>query len=248
MFIRPIWFGLLWQAVGGAIALPLYYACHVRWGLKDGARANSQHIPTAKAIPFGFIIGAIAPAIVGMAPTWLGSASRSPTQHQIILATWQPDPLWVSWIIVILAQTITTTKTRSEKRPVAYNWTLTSYFIAGVSSLVGHIYAIGRILTAADPSTSLWRIYIPFPGWLSGPTGSKNALASGTWLFLQYDLILISLSSLSWAYFLLGGISKGSKVQLSMLMGIGALTIGPGATVSFALFYREQILLERTKV
>jgi hypothetical protein len=135
----------------------------------------------------------------------------------------------------------------ASKKTRSHAWIQGSYLLAAASSALGHLYTVGRVLMSADPETNFWRMYIPFPGFFSGPSGASDILVRGPWLFLQYDLIIISLSSLSWAYCLLLHHVEMSKVRLALAMLLGALTVGPGATVSLSLFVRQSSLLQNTK-
>ena len=89
-------------------------------------------------------------------------------------------------------------------------------------------------------------MYVPF--LRTGPAGvGHDVLIYGPWLFLQYDLIVIALSSLSWAYCLLAAGASPlvrPKHRVFILLLIGTVILGPGATVSLALCYREGILTE----
>ena len=124
-----------------------------------------------------------------------------------------------------------------------------SYLLAAVSSALGHLYVVGRIVSSDNEAVNLVRMYVPFP--FTGPAGTEtNIFVRGPWLFLQYDLIIISLSSLSWAFLLLGQTPRGQRLSRKILGQIilaGSLTIGPGATVSLALFVREGQLPEHYK-
>jgi hypothetical protein len=103
-----------------------------------------------------------------------------------------------------------------------------------------------RISTADNPDlVNLTHMYIPYP--ITGPVGVTDVITRGSWLFLQYDHIIISLSSLSWAVILFGNTPIGAKLgrgSIILLSLIGSMVIGPGATVSLALYLREFYLAE----
>lgn len=91
-------------------------------------------------------------------------------------------------------------------------------------------------------------MYVPFVR--TGGAGDAEKLLRGPWLFLQFDLIIIALASLSWVYLLLCDLVGGQKLSGSRLV-LALLTslvlLGPGATVSLALFWREGLLEQLRK-
>ncbi|KAI0836870.1 hypothetical protein F5Y06DRAFT_272474 [Hypoxylon sp. FL0890] len=242
---KPMVFGILWQCFGAAISLPLYYALHVSWA-NQSKIFRAADADLTRAIPFGFLLGAVAPAIIGMAPTWNGPESRTAEMHQNILFAWQPDPIWVSLIqtgIITAMSLFRSTVGRNNGTAATQKWVAISYVLAALSSALGHLYTMINVLAKPDPIATLIRMYVPFP--FSGPAGVTNIFTYGPWLFLQYDLIIISLSSISWAYIMLARASEGKGLShgaLALLMLVGSLTIGPGATVSLALLARERLL------
>ncbi|KAK1979455.1 hypothetical protein LZ30DRAFT_596881 [Colletotrichum cereale] len=251
---RPVVFGLLWQCFGGAVSLPLYFAVHLPWAMSgDAVRVHDAE--QALAVPWSFSLGAILPAVVGMGTTWLGPGSRSHATHQLILGLWQPDPLWVSGIQSTVTRALSVVRPGRGHGPGsgpraraanAFFWVRFSYLLASFTSGLGHLYVMGRIIASTDrTAVGFVRMYVPF--LFSGPSGvGEDVFVYGPWLFLQYDLIIISSSSLSWAYFLLTGSGNlaepvsSRRALLSLLIGVWV--IGPGATVSLALWYRESTL------
>ncbi|KAI6087582.1 hypothetical protein F4821DRAFT_258936 [Hypoxylon rubiginosum] len=271
----PIIFGILWQCFGGAIALPLYFMIHLPWVANGHFTRNGGYtrkgdcsrkggcmrVVNAEqifAIPCGFFIGAMLPAIVGMGSQWFGSGARSLDAHQLILGLWQLVPVWVSCIQMVVSKayaiirpTSYGSSSREQSDKQAYHWTRTTYLLTAAMSGAGHLFTIWGILKDDARSCSFVNMYVPWPfSSLSG--GDEGVLVYGPWLFLQYDFIIISLSSLSWAYFLLeldtplrGAFSSWA---LALILLVGAVAIGPATTVSLALWYREMQLPSAPKI
>lgn len=232
----------------------------------QGKIARAVDLDKARALPLSFILGAVIPVVIGMAPTWFGPKVRTAEAHQIILAAWQADPLWVSWILNCTAHAGAWIRgrkvagTADDDRRKAYWWVRASYLLAASSSAMGHLYVVGRTLRSSNrEAVNFVRMYVPLLSpIIAGPAGTNlnnnnNIFVRGPWLFLQYDLIIISLSSLSWAFLLLlrqqqtpprGQHLSRSINLLGLILLAGSLTIGPGATVSLALFVREGQLPE----
>ncbi|KAK2057596.1 hypothetical protein LY76DRAFT_617067 [Colletotrichum caudatum] len=244
---QPIVFGILWQCFGGAISLPLYYALHVSRFSDRGRAIGTHQLGQARALPLSFLLGAVVPAVVGMAPAWLGPDARSARQHQAILAAWQPGPVWVSVLQMVGSKTASylwpCRRTTADDERAVRRWILASYLLSAAVSASGHLYALGRVLSSENESTSIWRMYVPFPGLLHGPDGlAADVLKRGPWLFLQYDLVIISLSSLVWAYSISSAHNNNNNTfrparVLAILLG--AVAVGPGATVSLVLCTRQ---------
>lgn len=240
-FPSPIIWGIAWQCLGAAISLPLYYHYHLNWLRGQSVNLPSISSPFAKAIPISFAVGAFLPAVVGMLPTWVDRGSQT---HQVILALWQLDPVWVSLVqsasIAIISLFHSTDQTSDGE--ISSPWIRFSYLVGALCSATGHIYAVGKIAVSTEPSMSLLAAYVP-----KDFTGLRDnlKLIDGPWLYLQYDCIIIALSSLSWAYLLVSDLSASPRLWNSTRLGLfilGYLVVGAGGTVSLALFWREDVL------
>ncbi|KAK1142960.1 hypothetical protein N8T08_007201 [Aspergillus melleus] len=231
---NPLIWGLLWQALGGAVAWPIYFFYHIRWFNSRQGQLRPLSLPSAQALPFSFLLGAVLPTVIGMLPTWY---PRSPHVHQSLLAAWQPDPVWVAVIQTFFTKLFSAPENASQ----AVWWTRASLLLSAVACTIGHSHTLWMVITSSDERLSFSRMYIPH--LVNGPQDATVRLASGPWLFLQYDLIIYSLASVSWAYILVsrlvtpGALSR--LVVLPILFIVGSVILGPGATVSLALFWRE---------
>ncbi|KAF2734443.1 hypothetical protein EJ04DRAFT_603209 [Polyplosphaeria fusca] len=248
---NPIVFGILWQCFGAAISLPLYYSIHLPWALVADLGGRSVASPRdAQAIQISFLFGALCPAVVGMLPTWLGPVYRSARQHQIVLAVWQPDPFWVSAIYALVSGfgPLTSPRARQSTRH-SYPWVRATYVLAAVCSAAGHLCTVAQMINSSgEPKLGLTHMYMPS---FTGPSETTNILTSGPRLFLQYDLVIIAISSLSWAFLLCRSaleMRAWQQIRLAFCMMLGALVIGPGATVSLVLLVREAAVHRRCEL
>ncbi|KAK1621869.1 hypothetical protein BDP81DRAFT_466467 [Colletotrichum phormii] len=205
---------------------------------------QAHQLGQARALPFSFLLGAIVPALVGMAPVWLGPDARSARQHQVVLAAWQPDLVWVSVLQMAGSKIVSywwPPRRTTDAKSAVRRWVLAAYLLSAAVSASGHLYTLVCVMSREEESTNLWRMYVPLPGFLHGPDGpAANVLKRGPWLFLQYDLIIISLSSLLWAYSILSAHKSTSEPPKILALLFGAFAVGPGATVSFILYTRER--------
>jgi hypothetical protein len=202
----------------------------------------------ARAIFISYVIGALSPAVIGMLPTWLGPAYRSADTHQLILGWWQLDPIWVSLTYVLVTRLWpSASKKKRDMARESHRWIKGTYALVAICSSAGHLFTTINVLGSDDHlSRKLSRMYVP--ALFDGPADASNILMRGPWLFLQYDLIIMSLSSLSWVFVLSVSMSEFTlfqQMRLWVFFLIGVLVIGPGAVVSLVLSAREQILYDR---
>lgn len=229
----------MWQCFGAAIALPLYFRQHLAWTQSTLSHAAPARPAAVKALLFSFPLGAVLPAVVGLLPIFY---PRTSSLHQTILAAWQIDPVYVSAIQALVTYALTQ-RTRSTAVTDGIWWSQLVYLIAAVISAMGHIGAMAWFVSSNDPLATLTNAYLPFP--LAGPLGASPRLASGPWLFLQFDLIIITLSCISWAYLLTVSLlteSDRRRTTLPWIFAGGVVLLGTGATVSLALLWREHHL------
>lgn len=233
-----MFFGLLWQVFGAAISLPLYFAQQLRQERRDEQRGDLKDHQLVCAIPVGFCVGAVFPLVIGMLPTWTGFGSRDARVHQLILAAWQPDPLWVSLVqstIVVVMHSVGVG--RVKDRCSAHMWAIFSYALGGIVSLAGHVFLLATVAASGlDPV----RMFVPY--MLKGPADTPDILVKGPWLFLQYDFLIIAISSLSWVYMLLLRLNRsdvGLPFVLTLPMLVGSVILGPGSVVALGLIWRE---------
>ncbi|KAI1332740.1 hypothetical protein F5Y16DRAFT_418677 [Xylariaceae sp. FL0255] len=248
----PGFFATLWQFAGGAIALPLYYAYHILW--EDNFQVRRvQDENAARSLPFSFLLGAILPAIICLAPTWEGPESRSVEAHQTLLAVFQANPIYVALIQASLVYVFEMVYSRTRAGPglpsrAAYQWIRGTYVIAAFCSTTAHVYTWLRVLASTEESVTLMQMRVPF--YAGGiHDGLSHVLARGTLVYLQFDVLIFDLVSLAWAFTILSRLPNCpiSKKTLLWLLFIGWVVIGAGGTVSLALYMREGLLPEQVK-
>lgn len=206
-----------------------------------------------------FWLGAVVPMLVLMAPTWLGPEARSTATQQTIIALFQPTPVYFSCIMDAVTHVapslsinngdgvggVGSGKKKKEKNQ-AKSWLRGTYLVAAILSGLGHLYVMARgITTQESQAVSLIHMYLPFPS--SGPSAVSAALVRGTWLFLQWDNVVITLASLLWASVLLSQtrlMRKSNRSKILLLLITASVALGPGTAVTLTLYVRESHLVE----
>ncbi|OJD30960.1 flavin-binding monooxygenase-like family protein [Diplodia corticola] len=167
LIANPVVWGLLWQAFGGAISLPLYFYHHLEWKRSRKSLPSPGEHAQLRAVPLSFIIGAVLPAVVGMLPMWM---ERSASTHQWVLAAWQPDPVWVSLVqhaaVAVLrcwgrlrSSSSSAPRTGVRRNALLGGSAAMAYLTAALSSAIGHVYVVARVLASNDCLVAFGRIH-----------------------------------------------------------------------------------------
>jgi hypothetical protein len=229
--------------------LPLYFGTHLQWASREPLQKVSD-VDRARALTPGFLLGVVAPTAIVMLPTWV---PRSAEAHQTIVALFMLSPFWVSGVTIATTKVsawFSSLSSSSRRNKGAATWWVKAVHLqTALVSAAAHLYVMYRIFLPTNPEVvNLTRMYLPLPP--NGPIGVTDNITAGSWLFLQFDHIFISLSSLSWAFLLLNKTplqAQFGRGGLFFILLTSALVIGPGATVSMALYFREGHLVENSK-
>jgi hypothetical protein len=201
----------------------------------------------ASALPSALILGGYIPALAMLsAPLF----PRSPGTHQKIVALVQLSPVLVTLLQYLIAGLLPNEISRKAQHLHAGRKTLPpyalalrqAYLLAAFISVTGHLYVLQRIFRSPGLFQS---IYIPAANQTVMTSGT-DLMLQGALLFLQYDFIIINLSSLLWAYFLLEQTAAFSVQNFGGVVLINAI-LGPGAMVTGLLWWNEGLAIEGKK-
>ncbi|KAI9785109.1 MAG: hypothetical protein M1816_000520 [Peltula sp. TS41687] len=223
-----IW-GLLWNAIGAGVILPLYIFVHVR----SIPRKDEIPLEHAKVLIPTILLSSYLPAILTTLPS---PTSRSPSGHQTIIALFQTTPVWVAVLQHMLCASLTMiSPARAGRANADIGYVRGAYGFGAVLSALGHLYVLRGILLS---DSTIRQVYLPStsqPGMSSG----EKILAQGATIFLQYDWMIINVSALLWSYLLVRKQVKRIKVSTCVAAVVVNAAVGPGALVSGVLGWRE---------
>ena len=116
-----------------------------------------------------------------------------------------------------------------------------AYLISAVVCGVTHLYCLVSIALAGKGSSiSFSGVFLPNPD--SVIPGSDMNLPEGSTLFMHFDNLFISITCIFWAGFVLRERVGEAKFRLTLavfVLAVGCLILGPGATLSAALYLSE---------
>ncbi|KAG4030298.1 hypothetical protein MFRU_012g00410 [Monilinia fructicola] len=291
--------GVIFQNISYAVTVPLYLFIHLLTSPVakpfPGTYANSVLLISSidlKILPLSIILSYIVPSILmGLdAP----SIVSGPT-HQKLIAFWQPFPIWtiiIQWTLrsffQFIGSRLTSKDTKQPPEPLGASYLSNAkhvYRFLLITCALTHLpvllialipaSAIIDILPKLAPYASLnfFDIYVPyFPFPLSQRVAD---LASGSHVFLQWDLTTGSTALLVWAILLYrnatteksivdpkvslpsyqirellaGEGNKAGALRRKLLVKIGVWTLvaGPIGAATALLWERDEIVRQKIK-
>jgi hypothetical protein len=219
------------NASGAAIILPLYYMVQLQFKPAE----HYINLWDAAPLPAAFVIGAVLPGLAMVSSAFL---PRSALTHQKILALVQASPLIIRMIQTAGAglYPIRSLDIR-RRRTAALPSVRRALIYSAILSSAAHLTVLAHIVLGYASFTS---IYVPnSAAATAAPAATK--IMEGAKYFLQWDLIGITLSTALWCYYLIAEFSDMSTAQVALRLVAGNLILGPGATTSMVLSWRESV-------
>ncbi|RYP28085.1 hypothetical protein DL766_006078 [Monosporascus sp. MC13-8B] len=259
-------FGFLYQTVGGAVFVPLFYVAYVAVSRDDAYHRSGGELRPgyARALLPATVLGYLVPTLAMFAHGYWG---RDLHVTQALIAFWQPAPLLVDALLVVFAAVLALFPSSSSSSPSSSS-SLTSvsvtsarapprsgdvphlkrlYLVAGLVSAAVHVGTLYACLSSSDPQLSLRHVFVP-----NRATWSDGATLGLHWIF-QWDWWGIAASSLLWCWVVVADALRllhgRENVAASRLVGVAvgivalALVAGPGTAVAAVWSWREDKLV-----
>lgn len=231
---------LLYQTVGGAIIIPLYYLCYTWTAARTDYWTNGRDLPLARARTLfpAAILGYLIPTLA----TWLPLDDLFDLYtRQAMVAFWQVTPLVVNllWLLFssLASQTQSTSKPRSTSADIR---TLSPIYL--VSLLVAQashaaILFLCSTSPSKDPSVSFSFIF-----GLRPPVDPQ--MYEAIHFIFKVDYWIISLATVLWcvqAEWELIGLRRTDLTYLTATLAtlVGAVVLGPGTVLATVWWWRE---------
>lgn len=242
-----IW-ALLYQTVGGAVIVPLYYVAYMRESAhEDYWSSASRHVPIryAKALLPSLLVGYLLPTLAMYLP--FPDPDLSLTQG--VIALWQVTPLLVNLLLLGVStacgKEVTAPSQNLRPAPGYVKYLRRTYITCFIISAVAHIATVATCLSSA-PQLSLTEVLIrvPIPHRLS--------LAGGLHYIFQVDFLIIFATALGASFLTLWDLKRTGRSDLSLwkaalAMAVGVFLVGPAAVVAGVWFIREGIMASKEK-
>ncbi|KAI5927410.1 hypothetical protein F4810DRAFT_650842 [Camillea tinctor] len=248
---------LLYQTIGAAVILPLYYASHLFASSSPSYYASGRAVPQryARALLFASVAGYLLPTVAMYLPIWTFATT------QRLTALWQPAPAFVN--ALLLAASLFPAR---QDQGADIKHLKRVYVFAGAVSALAHVGVVAVCLfpelltatTAASSSSSssalpsLRSVFIP------DRSAWKTSATAGLHYIFQIDEWGLYSSSLLWCWINVGDVLRlaprkdGRKpgaagvwqlVKAAVAIVALAVVVGPGAAMTVVWSWREDKLV-----
>lgn len=239
----PVVFGMMAQLLGIGVAGPLFFFLHyIQNPIDDYIVPDWRMVKIAKA-------RTLLPAIVlaFTTPTFAMYLYPGLNTRLPLNATWQPFPIWVHLVHHIFSRYLVTDTTKHDR---IWNPKADLPYIRLTVRVLALIGALTFNAARLASPVSLYHLYKPdFSLTWSMLTSSPKdvGLVAGMKTFFQLDELSVVLAACVWLGLLLRDLREAEMTDLSWAkaMGVvaaGLITVGPGATISLAWLWREEVL------
>lgn len=206
------------QMITGAATVPAYYAVTAGSAL-DGSTWDADNSFVHGVIP-GVLFGGLIPTVILLTPKLFTS-----DQHQIVIATWQLVPVYMSILSNVFAKILP--RPRQSVQQTVKN----TYLFFGVIALLGHLIVLYDSFVLNTVSwEAVFVAKIP----------KEESFHGAMHLFFQYDMYFVGLAFVAWTAAVTGRNNGLGVIATFLLLLVGSVVVGPGAAPSFALWkWRE---------
>ncbi|KAI1827690.1 hypothetical protein F4861DRAFT_492197, partial [Xylaria intraflava] len=203
--LENIFWGVFNQSHGAAFVYPLYCLFHLSRFDEDKPENSIGPVDPADAESLFYTA-----VIASMLPIWLLYPAFVPCSsrtRQLLIASYRLTPIITSLIQPTFAAIIRRLRSTPLSEDRARSLVISSLAIAGTTSAIGHLYAVGMGLFSGI--ATLRDIFSPWATEVSGSNG--DIIAQGCHLFLQNDWLVIAAAFIPYAAAMLRPISPEAE-------------------------------------
>ncbi|KAH7304847.1 hypothetical protein BKA65DRAFT_544088 [Rhexocercosporidium sp. MPI-PUGE-AT-0058] len=240
-----IW-ALFYQTIGGAVVIPLWYVLFFRNSAKESTWSPASRLldtSYAKALLPALVLGYLLPTLA----IYIPFPDPGLKIHQALIAFWQPCPIYVNALLVIISKAI-----GNEQASPNINKSQTNlkhlhrvYITAFAVCATVHIVTMVLCISAKVPQISFVHAF------LRVPLEDRFTMAGCLHYIFQVDGLIIFAAALASAWGAMWDLKHLGKADLStgeiaFQMTVTTVLFGPAATVAGVWLLREHMLADKS--
>lgn len=201
-------------------------------------------MPYAKALLPALVLGYLVPTILMFLPY----SDENLWTTQAMVALWQPCPWFVDALLWLFSMACSGTETpKQQKKSLSgdIEYLDSIYSVAFVVAALSHVGTALVCLVSNDPQHSFSYVF------MMRSSTEEISLVQGMHAIFKADFWIIFVASLVWAFLAVwdckrSGLAEISLGQAALAILIGAILVGPAATVTGVWYWREHIMVEES--
>ncbi|KAL2066914.1 hypothetical protein VTL71DRAFT_1338 [Oculimacula yallundae] len=240
-----IW-AIFYQTVGGAVVIPLWYVLFFRNSAKESSWLPASRLVDtsyAKALLPALLLGYLLPTVAMYIPF----PDPGFKIHQTLIALWQPCPLYVNFLLVIISAYVgkQNTAPKDNLSPSNLKYLHRVYITGFAVSAFVHIITIILCISQKVPQISFVH------SLLCVPAAERLTLTGSLHYIFQVDCLIILAAALASAWGVMWdlkhfGQANISTGEIAIQMAVTTVLFGPGATVAGVWLLREHMMADKS--
>ncbi|KAK3311780.1 hypothetical protein B0H66DRAFT_571455 [Apodospora peruviana] len=239
-------FAILYQIIGGAFIVPVYYIFHAiaskpsdYYLASRGGGSQVRSTFEANSLLPALVLGYLTPTIALYLP-W-----GNQDLLQVLAAIWQPAPFIPNLLVGVASIIFSCSPSGDKTARKSPNPVFIVYIVSGVICAAAHIAFVSTCLTS--PNLSLASVLLP------NMTTWKRDIAHGLLFMFQWDFWVCFASTLLWCWVsvadtlrVVGSSTSSGSGLVKAGVGIVLLSIvaGPGAAVAATWYWVDDRMCE----
>lgn len=225
--------------MGGAIILPLWFVFYFYTTSKPGywQKPYSMSAASAQGLFIAFWVGYLIPTILIYLPGF------DTDTRQLLVAAWQPAPLYVNIIWAILSRTLPGPETERPKAKFSSPtyWVKFLHTSVIITTTIFHWIMIYNCFFSKNPEVTFINVLVPI-------FREEQTMSQGLLFIFQVDFWIIIVSGLLFAFISVGdlfelGMTNIDATTGAMFMLFLSHLLGPAAAISFVCIWREDRMM-----
>lgn len=245
--------GILYQTVAGALAMPLYMVSFIFASRRTQLTANSSRsylaadqdlsMASARAALPTTVLGYIAPTAAMYFYPWSNNDDL-----MAMIALWMITPIILDALMLVFQSAFSILTDSNEPEPGTNRLSHLTPLYAYLATVAGfsHVFSVYLMSTSPDPWALFLSTFVP------NSTDALSSTIAGFHNIFQWDWVFVASQQVLWALYgiyelKVAGLTSINAVVATFVVLLATVVVGPGGSLALAWWWREHRLVESEK-